>query len=249
LEESNEAAAGEFNYSGEELDSLGEARNYYGWITAGFAPWLGARMVEVGAGIGTFTAFLLEARTDGHVTAVEPAANNFPRLAKRWAGDARVTTVRGYLDDTFPVGSADAVVAVNVMEHVEDDAGFLRAAARALVPGGHVCLFVPALPALYGSLDRIFEHHRRYTRRGLEARFTEAGLEPVRVRYMNFPGMLAWWLWAKVLRRRTITSRDARTYDRWVVPLVRAVEDRISPPVGSGLLAVARKPATNGGAR
>jgi SAM-dependent methyltransferase len=239
----------DFNYSGEELDALGEARNYYRWISSRFAPYLGARMVEVGAGIGTFLSYLLALRPDARVTAIEPADNNFPHLARRFADDARVTAVHGYLDGAVASGAADAVVAVNVMEHVEDDAGFLRAAARALVPGGHVCLFVPALPALYGSLDRIFEHHRRYTRRGLEARFTEAGLEPVRVRYMNFPGMLAWWLWAKVLRRRTITSRDARTYDRWVVPLVRAVEDRISPPVGSGLLAVARKPATNGGAR
>jgi SAM-dependent methyltransferase len=160
-----------------------------------------------------------------------------------------VTAVRGYLDESLPAASADAVVAVNVMEHVEDDAGFLRAAARVLAPGGRVCLFVPALPALYGSLDRAFEHHRRYTRRGLDARFREAGLEPVSIRYMNLPGMVAWWLWAKVLRRQTITARDAKTYDRWVVPLVRAVEDRVPMPVGSGLLAVARKHDTNGRSR
>jgi SAM-dependent methyltransferase len=246
LEESNEAAAGEFNYSGEELDSLGEARNYYGWITAGFAPWLGARMVEVGAGIGTFTAFLLEARTDGHVTAVEPAANNFPRLAKRWAGDARVTTVRGYLDDTFPAGSADAVVAVNVMEHVEDDAAFLGHAARALAPGGHLLLFVPALPALFGTLDQAFEHYRRYTRPELLEKLRAAGLEPVEVRYMNVTGIAAWWLWSKVLRRRTITAGDARVYDRWVVPVVRFLEDRFTPPVGNALLAIARKNVENG---
>jgi SAM-dependent methyltransferase len=230
-----------FTYSGEELDSLGEARNYYGWITSHFAPWLGPRMVEAGAGIGTFTDYLLARRPQAHVTAVEPAANNFPRLARRWAGDARVTAVRGYLDGALPAAAADAVVAVNVMEHVEDDAGFLREAARVLAPGGHLCLFVPALPALFGSLDEAFEHHRRYTRRGLDAGLRGAGLEPVSIRYMNLPGMVAWWLWAKVLRRRTITARDARTYDRWVVPLVRAVEDRVRMPVGNGLLAVAKK--------
>ena len=231
-----------FNYSGEELDSLGEARNYYGWISSHFAPWLGARMVEAGAGIGTFTDYLLQHRPDAHVTAVEPAANNFPRLVQRWAGDGRVTPVQGYLDGTLPAASADAVVAVNVLEHVEDDAGFVADAARVLVRGGHLCLFVPALPVLYGSLDREFEHFRRYTRTSLEARLRGAGLEPVRLRYMNFPGMLAWFLWSRVLRRRTITANDAKTYDRWVLPLVRAVEDWVPPPIGNSLLAVAKKP-------
>lgn len=232
----------EFIYSGEELDALGEARNYYGWISSRFAPCLGERIVEVGAGIGTFTATLLERRPDARITAIEPAENNFPRLARRFADDPRVTPVHGYLDGAVPGASADAVVAVNVMEHVEDDAGFLRAAADATVPGGHVLLFVPAVPALFGSLDEVFEHCRRYTRPELLGKLRAAGLEPVSVRYMNFPGMMAWWLWAKVLRRRTITDRDARVYDRWVVPLVRAVESVVPPPIGNGLLAIAKKP-------
>jgi len=235
-----EAAPG-FTYSGEELDALGEARNYYGWIADRFAPYLGPRIVEVGAGIGTFTAHLLERRADARVTAIEPAENNYPRLARRFAADSRVTPVHGYFDGAVPAGSADAVVAVNVMEHVDDDAGFLRAGFEAAAPGGHVLLFVPALPALFGSLDEAFEHCRRYTRQELDQKLRAAGFAPVRVEYMNFPGMLAWWLWAKVLRRRTITDRDARVYDRWVVPLVRAVETRVRPPIGNGLLAIARK--------
>lgn len=241
------AAAEEFVYSGEELDALGGAKNYYGWITDRFAPYLGPRIVEVGAGIGTSTQHLLEKRPGARLTAVEPAENNFPRLARRFAGDPRVTPVRGYLDASIPAASADAVVAVNVMEHVADDAAFLRHAARVLAPGGHVLVFVPALPALYGSLDEAFEHYRRYTRAGLVARLRETGLEPVSVRYLNLPGVVAWWLWARVLRRRTITDRAAGFYDRWVVPVVRAVEDRVPLPVGNGLIAVARKNGENGG--
>jgi len=235
-----------FDYSGEELDALGEARNYYGWISSRMAPYLGARMVEVGAGIGTFLGYLLALRPDARVTAIEPADNNYPHLARRFADDPRVTPVHGYLDGALPAGEADAVVAVNVMEHVEDDAAFLRHAARALAPGGHLLLFVPALPALFGTLDEAFEHYRRYTRPELLGKLAAAGLEPVQVRYMNVPGIAAWWLWSKVFRRRTITAGDARVYDRWVVPAVRYLEDRINPPVGNALLAVARKNVENG---
>jgi FkbM family methyltransferase len=236
----------DFNYSGEELDALGEARNYYRWISSRFAPYLGARMVEVGAGIGTFLSYLLALRPDARVTAIEPADNNFPHLARRFADDPRVTAVHGYLDGAVASGAADAVVAVNVMEHVEDDAAFLRHAARALAPGGHLLLFVPALPALFGTLDQAFEHYRRYTRPALLEKLRAAGLEPVEVRYMNVTGIAAWWLWSKVLRRRTITAGDARVYDRWVVPVVRFLEDRFTPPVGNALLAIARKNVENG---
>ena len=230
-----------FTYSGDELDALAGARNYYGWIADRFAPFLGRRVVEVGAGIGTFTGHLLARRPDAAVVALEPAGNNFPHLAARFAADPRVTPRQGYLDASLAPGEADAVVAVNVLEHVRDDAGFVAAAARALAPGAHLCLFVPALPALFGSLDRAFEHHRRYTRPTLRALLDGAGLRTVRLGYMNLPGTAAWWLSGRVLRRRTVTARDARRYDRWVVPWVRALEERWSPPFGQSLLAVARR--------
>jgi SAM-dependent methyltransferase len=239
----------EFTYSGQELDALAEARNYYGWISGRFAPYLGHRILEVGAGIGTFTEHLLARAPGARVLAIEPAENNFPHLAGRFAADARVTPRQGYLDETIEPGIADSVVAVNVMEHVEDDGAFLRAAFRALAPGGHVLLFVPALPALFGSLDRAFDHFRRYTRPVLRARLKGAGLRPVDVRYMNLPGVAAWWLTGKVLRKTTVSARDARLYDRWVVPWVRAVESRVAPPLGQSLLAIARKPESNGSAR
>lgn len=242
MTETRGGAEDDFTYSGEELDALGGARNYYRWISRSFAPFLGTRIVEAGAGIGTFTAYLLLRRPDAKVTALEPAVNNYPRLARRWAGEPRVTAVQAYLDASLPAASADTVAAVNVMEHVPDDAAFMRNAARVLAPGGHLCLFVPALPALYGTLDEVFEHYRRYTRPGLTAGLREAGLEPVTVKYMNLPGIAAWWLWSRALKRRTITDGDARIYDRWVVPVVRAVESVIPPPVGNSLLAIARKP-------
>jgi FkbM family methyltransferase len=238
----DQAAAAGFEYSGAELDALAEARNYYGWISGRFAPYLGERIVEAGAGIGTFTLHLLERAPSAHVLAIEPAVNNFPFLARRFAEDSRVRPEHGYLGDAQPERSADSVVAVNVMEHVEDDGGFLAAARRVLVPGGHVLLFVPAVPAIFGTLDRAFEHCRRYRRGELREKLVAAGLEPLEVRYMNLPGVAAWWLAGRVLRRTTVKPGDARVYDRWVVPWVRALESRWAPPIGQSLLAIARRP-------
>jgi SAM-dependent methyltransferase len=228
-----------FAYSGTELDALAGARNYYRWIARRFAPYLGRRVVEVGAGIGTFAAHLREAAPHARFTLVEPAANNFPHLVRACASWENVRTVHGYLEDAGEPGSADTVVAVNVMEHVEDDTEFLVAARRLLVPGGHLLLYVPAVQAIYGTLDEAFEHHRRYGRGELEARIRAAGLRPLRVAYTNLPGVAAWWLSGRVLRRRTVRARDARLYDRWIVPWVAALERIAAPPLGQSLIAIA----------
>lgn len=233
----------DFTYSGEELDALAEAHNYYAWITERFAPFLGEAIVEAGAGIGTFTEHLLGARPAARITAVEPADNNFPHLERRFAAHPRVRTVHGYLDDrAHPASTADSVAAVNVMEHVEDHAAFVAAARRALRPGGHLCLFVPALPALFGTLDEAFDHFRRYTKPTLRAVVEGAGMRVERLDYMNLPGTAAWWAAGKLLRRRTVAAPYTRFYDRWVIPAVRAVERRWSPPFGQSLLVVAQKP-------
>jgi SAM-dependent methyltransferase len=230
-----------FTYSGEELDALAEARNYYGWIVRRFAPYLGRRIVEVGAGIGTFAEHLRAAAPDARLTLVEPAANNWPHLSARFAGRRHVHARRGYLGDAGEPGSADTVVAVNVMEHVRDDGAFLADAYRLLSPGGHALLFVPALPAIYGSLDEAFEHYRRYTKGVLVDRLRGAGFAPVSVAYTNLPGVLAWWTSGRLLRRKTVSARDARLYDRWMIPWISRLERVWAPPLGQSLIAIARK--------
>jgi SAM-dependent methyltransferase len=230
-----------FRYAGEELDALAGAVNYYRWIVRRFRPYLGERIVEAGAGIGTFAAHLRDAAPDARLTLVEPAANNFPHLAARYAADDRVRTVHGYLEDGGDAASADTIVAVNVLEHVLDDRAFLAAARMLLAPGGHVLLFVPALPALYGTLDEAFEHHRRYTRRGLADQLAGHGFRIERIAYRNLPGVLSWFAAGRILRRRTISVRQAKLYDRYVIPAVSAIERRWSPPFGPSLLAIATR--------
>ncbi len=83
-----------------------------------------------------------------------------------------------------PSGSAahglDTVVALNVIEHIPEDVAALRSVAGMLAPGGRAVVLVPALPALYGSLDRELQHARRYRRAGLRAAFSAAGLRVTR---------------------------------------------------------------------
>ena len=231
-----------FEYSGTELDALAEAKNYYRWVLDQFEPYLGETVVEVGAGIGTFSAFLLGSNKVRRLVAIEPATNTYPHLERRFAGDPRVDVRKGYLSSHVPSLRADAIVAVNVMEHVHDDAAFLRDAFESVRPGGRLLLFVPALPAIFGTLDVAFEHHRRYTKPSLRNAIEGAGWKPARISYMNFPGIAAWFIAGRVLRRTSIAARDAKTYDSLVVSWLSRLESIIEPPIGSNLIAIARRP-------
>jgi len=235
------AAATSFSYSGTELGALAEARNYYHWILTYFAPYVGYSMVEVGAGIGTFSGFLLDGTRLRKITLIEPADNLFPSLERKFAGDPRVELKRGYLKDFASSLRADSVASVNVLEHAEDDEEQLRLMHQILVSGGAALLFTPALPALYGSLDMSFEHYRRYTKRELRSKMERAGFEVQLLRYFSLPGVALWFLAGRVIHRRTIRPTEARLYDRWVVPLISRLERRWEPPLGQSLLVVGKK--------
>lgn len=228
-----------FEYASDELDAMAGARNYYKWIVKHYRPHLGERVIEVGAGIGTFSSLLRAEPVVRELTLIEPAANNVALLRERFAHDPHVRVRHGYLEDLPAEGQADAIVLVNVLEHVEDDVGLLRHARASLAPGGALLLFVPAIPAIFGCIDRAFEHHRRYSRDSLLEQVGQGGFAVLESRYVNLPGIVPWFIGGRLLRRRSLDPVAVALYDKWVVPWVFALEERIAPPIGQNLLVIA----------
>ena len=224
-------------YSGTELEAMELARNYHRWILSFFRPYIQGTVVEIGAGIGTVSELLTEC-APAQLHCYEPAKNVFPYLAKRMSGRASVQVLNCFYDGAE---RADAVVLINVLEHVQDDLSLLRMINASLTHEGRLLLLVPAVPAIHGTLDEQFGHFRRYKRRQLARLVASCGYEIELVRYLNFPGLFAWLLASKVLRKRTVIRRDVVLYDNWVIPLVRAIESRIAPPIGQSLILIAKK--------
>jgi 2-polyprenyl-3-methyl-5-hydroxy-6-metoxy-1,4-benzoquinol methylase len=240
--EANEARqVSEFLYSGQELSAMDLAGNYHQWIFDIFRPYVGAQVIEVGAGMGTFSRTILASGVVERLIALEPAENLYPILSDRLREHPRAVVMRAYLEDLQMQGAADSLVAVNVMEHIEDDGLFLHRAHRALLPAGTLLLFVPALPWLYGTLDREFGHHRRYLKSDLAHRMDEAGFRIELLRYMNFTGILPWFMAGRVFQRKTIAPSQVRFYDRVVVPVIRRIENAVKAPLGQSLIAIGRR--------
>lgn len=232
----------QFQYAGVELAAMAYARNYYRWIALQFAPHLGRSVVEVGAGQGTFSAQLLSLPIES-LCLLEPAKNLVPTLTARFEDDPRVDVRRAYLEDLRPSSPPESIVAVNVLEHIEDDREWLACARSLLRPGGALLLFVPAMQGLYGSLDRAFEHYRRYALAGLRDLVGEAGFRIVTIRRVNSLGVAAWFLAGRVLRSTSLSMRSVSAYDRLVLPWLLRLEERVPPPIGQSILLAARADA------
>ena len=135
----------------------------------------------------------------------------------------------------------DTIVCLNVLEHIEDDVTSLRSMRALLQPGGRLVLLVPALPALYGTLDEALGHFRRYRPAELAAKFTDAGFRLAHVEYFNLAGVLGWWLIGRVLRRRLIPRCALKWYDA-LVPLFR-LETLMPWRIGQSLIAIGEVPS------
>ena len=141
---------------------------------------------------------------------------------------------------TFPTEqSFDTVIFVNVLEHLTDDAGALRNVYAALENGGTAIVVVPCGPALYGTLDEVLGHCRRYTEQQLVAVGQSAGFRVERVRKFNRTGVIAWWLNGKMLRRKTFGLAQIRLLNL-LTPLFRVLDSWLPVPPLS-LIAIFRK--------
>lgn len=239
-----QAASGESVFGAtEELANLADADRFLTWISDELRPHLGARVLEVGAGVGAIATKLAAA---GHqVLAIEPADNVFPELVQRTSATAgvevRKVTSQQLLADGG--GSFDSVVYVSVLEHILDDVAELRTALQLLAPGGTVGLFVPAMPALYGSLDFKSGHYRRYDRALLRSVLDQAGFEVVETKYLDVAGVLPYFLMYRVLGVPTLQAGSSKVFDSLIVPVSRFLQRRVAAPgFGKNLLAVARRP-------
>ena len=152
----------------------------------------------------------------------------------------------------FATASVDAVIGLDIFEHIEDDAAALREAMRVLRPGGVLVLSVPAFQALWGPHDVALMHFRRYTRPELRERLEQAGFEVRRVGYsvfFLFPLVVVWRLFEK--RKKGPAKASLVAVPKWLNSMLiwlqnveAALVRRVDLPIGSSVVAVARKPAS-----
>jgi len=220
------------HYIGSELALFAEARHWKSYVATLLRPWLGPRVLEVGAGIGSNLPLLFADPVQEWV-ALEPDAD----LARQITGASRV--IVGTLDALDPSERFDAILYLDVVEHIEDDAAELERAFRHLLPGGKLIVLVPAHPFLFSPFDAAIGHFRRYGRNGLRR------IGPVEGRLeclllLDSVGFFASLANRLVLRSSTPTAGQLRLWDQAMVPMSRVIDRLIFYRVGKSVLGVWR---------
>lgn len=224
-----------------ELEAFESAGNYTTWAVSGMQPWIQGSVCEVGAGLGHVTRVLL-GLNPRRLVALEPDPQLHARLQTSFVAHTNLTLFHGTLSDYAVLNNEpmDAVLYVNVLEHIEEDVAELELCHSRLRPGGALLVFVPALQALFSEYDRKVGHFRRYAMPELRRKVESSGFRVLKLRYFDMPGALVWWFACKCFKQRP-RAGTMGLYDRWVVPVTRALERRCTPPFGKNLQLVAIK--------
>lgn len=222
-----------------EFSALSEAHYYPRAIVREFRPYLKGHVVEVGSGIGQMARLFSEEPGVKTFTAVEPDAC-FAREFQRQCPE--ITLVEGTVSELICEGGCDAILSINVIEHISDHLDELKRYKKLLEHrGGYVCILTPACPEIYSPIDSDFGHFRRYTKKSISDLLISAGFKTEKIFYFNFPGYFVWWLNFKILKSRSFNPLMVRLYDRLIFRFFSKIEANVMrPPLGQSVIAIGK---------
>jgi glycosyltransferase involved in cell wall biosynthesis len=222
----------------EILDVLANAPRFNRWMADTIRLFLGPRILELGAGIGNLIVQLIKGAQRYLVTDVD--AEHLSRLKNRLQNRRNVEVQNCDLErpQDFAAlgGNFDSVICLNVLEHVENDLLGLANIRSVLAPGGCALILVPEGMSVYGTLDEVLGHHRRYSEVELRSKMEQVGFCVDRILKFNRMARPAWFFNGRIMKKRTFSRFQIRVFDS-LVWLWRPL-DRVLPWSPTSLIAV-----------
>jgi 2-polyprenyl-3-methyl-5-hydroxy-6-metoxy-1,4-benzoquinol methylase len=230
----------------ETLDSIAQAGRFNQWMFQTVAAYTRGEVLEIGSGIGNISAYFVKNNRPISVSDMRPEYCKF--LKKKFSGMNSFREVHqiDIVDPGFDtkhkdlMGKFDSVIALNIVEHVEDDEYAIRNCLKLLKQGGQLVILVPAFMWLYNRFDTELGHYRRYTRKSLKKLFLQSNLTTDHIRYFNFIGILGWWFSGSLLKKKTIPSGQMKLYDA-LVWVFKRIDVCTHPWAGLSVIATAQK--------
>ena len=213
-------------HGSEILARLNRAPRFTKWMADTIRPYVGERVLEIGAGIGNLTTNLVP-RTEYYASDINEHYLDRLNNLKLTRPYLEVGYTDASAGETYPKAEFDTVICLNVVEHLEDDVKALRNICGSLEKEGRAIVLVPSGPGLYGTLDKVLGHYRRYTRDQLVEACARAGFRVEKVLKFNRIGSPGWWWNGKVLKKTTFGFWQIKLLNT-LIPFVRPI-DRFLP--------------------
>jgi len=222
------------------LVTLTSAVNNNNWTCGKLKPFLGNNILEIGSGIGTFSKFIID---QGKTVTLSDLNDSYINdLKEKYKGNPSVSVLQadaGRIDEAVNGKKFDTVVAVNILEHLENDDEAFKRIKKILLPGGRLIFIVPAHVLLFSDFDKKIGHFRRYSRKELEKKLIEKGYAIEFIEFMNAVSVLGWFFSFKVLKRVKMPTLQVKIADA-LIPFISFFEKIIKVPFGLSIFCVAR---------
>ncbi len=228
------------------LEVISDADNFNRWIYQTIKPYCKGHIFEIGSGIGNISQYLI---SDSYrVTLSDVNKSYVDILQKRFkrSGNLHEVLLFNFADRDIEanhskiIESFDTVVALNVLEHVDDHLLAVKNSFSLLRPGGNLIILVPAFEALYNEFDKAVEHHRRYSVQSLKKLLSIPGFNIIHTQYFNAAGILGWYISGKIFGRKVIPSGQMSIYNKFI-PLWKVADRLLNRFCGLSLICVSEK--------
>ena len=232
-----------YSYIGSELELFSEARNWKAYYRQSIKKYLGAEVLEVGAGIGSTTEFLCRGNHQRWLC-LEPD----PQLAKTLNSYIASGSLPkccelkvGTLLDLNPKEKFDNIIYIDVLEHIKDDIFEIENVYFYLKQGGFLVVLAPAHQWLFTPFDEAIGHYRRYNKRMLKAIITSEKFKCISLRYLDCVGLIASLGNRLLLKSKMPNKQQILLWDKVMVPISKIVDPFIQYSVGKSILGIWQK--------
>jgi ubiquinone/menaquinone biosynthesis C-methylase UbiE len=223
---------------GTELEIFAHASHWKSYVQSKLRPYLAGDVLEVGAGIGG-TTLALNDGTQRRWVCLEPDSA-FAKKIGSLPHLRNCEIIVGMLPDLDEEEKFDAILYIDVLEHIERDREELVLAARHLKKNGVIVVLAPAFPWLYTPFDAAIGHFRRYTRNSLRA-VAPQDLSEEKCLYLDAFGVLASAGNLLLLHAANASAGQMRFWDNFLVPMSRLLDPILAFSLGRSVLAIWRK--------
>lgn len=236
----------EYNSGTETLKIISTADNFNQWMYQTVKPFCKGHILEIGSGIGNISRFLL---SDGFDVTLSDINNSyFDILNKKFEIFENLKELILFdfaekkLRQKYPqmIEKYDSVIALNVLEHIDDQGLAIENSLSLIKPGGNLIILVPAFQSLYNQFDIAVEHYRRYSVKSLHRVMSKPGFEILQTRYFNVAGILGWYVSGKIFHKDVIPGGQMGFYDK-LVPLWKIIDRLFGRYFGLSLICIARR--------
>jgi 2-polyprenyl-3-methyl-5-hydroxy-6-metoxy-1,4-benzoquinol methylase len=228
------------------LAAIANADKFNKWMYDTIKPYCKGHVLEIGSGIGNISQYFL---LDGFQTTLTDLRQTYcDVLEQKFAnyhnlkGILKINLTHPKFETEYAnlIGTLDCIVAMNVVEHIEDHELAIANCYKLLKPQGHVVILVPAYQWLYNKFDKGLEHFRRYTKSRLVDLIAKNKFEIIHSQYFNLVAIAGWFVSGSILRKETIPEGQMGLFNK-LVPTLKIIDKLIANKVGISTICVGRK--------